>query len=190
MTLADNHDMARVMFEAEGDTARVKQVLTMLLTTRGTPQLLYGTELGMVGGASHVELRADMPGGFPGDTRNAFVEAGRTEGEQAMFSFVQELLRLRRQHPALRRGTLAHVPPTYNEDVYVYLRAHGEDRVVVALNGHDEPRPARVAELFADPAEARRVRLVDARTGEAVPVGADGRIEVPPHGALVLRVEG
>ena len=187
MTLADNHDMPRIMFEAEGDTARVKQALTILLTTRGIPQLLYGTELGMKGGASHIELRADMPGGFPGDERNAFTEAGRTKDEQELFAFTRDLLHLRDEHVALRRGTLTHVPPTYNSDVYVYMRTHGTNRVLVVVNGHEDARTADLSELFADPDAARSLRLVDARTAEPVPL-SNGTINVGAYGVRVLEV--
>ena len=43
MTLIDNHDMPRAAYLAEGNTDRLEQVLTMLLTLRGIPQILYGT---------------------------------------------------------------------------------------------------------------------------------------------------
>lgn len=49
LTFGDNHDMPRLMFLANGDAEKVKLALALLLTTRGIPQIYYGTEIGMVG---------------------------------------------------------------------------------------------------------------------------------------------
>ena len=186
MTLMDNHDMPRGIYVADGQTQRVKQVLKMLLTTRGIPQLLYGTELNMKGGASHVELREDMPGGFPGDTRSAFTETGRTAEENDMFDFVQTLLQLRQEHPALTRGTLTHYPPTYGNDVYRYKRQHAGETILVIVNGHDEQRAVDLAEVLDRPLGDRP--LVNLMTGEAVPVSAEEQVDIGRRGALVLRL--
>ncbi len=62
----DNHDISRALLHAKDDAVRVKLATTVLLLARGIPQILYGSEIGMLGGESHVELRADFPGGFPG----------------------------------------------------------------------------------------------------------------------------
>ena len=53
----DNHDISRAIFLAKDDIARVKLAMTVLLFARGIPQILYGSEIGMLGGESHVELR-------------------------------------------------------------------------------------------------------------------------------------
>jgi len=199
MTLVDNHDMPRVAYLAEGYTARVRQVLTMLFTLRGIPQMLYGTEIGMVGGASHVELRADYPGGFPGDTRDAFTRQGRTDAENARYDFVQSLLTLRAEHPALRRGQLVQYPPTYGEPVYTYRRVHGEEEFLIIINGSDTARDVGLEEELNH--HSVPIELIDARTGQrmnqASDADADGdgaspgqthTIRVDGYGALVLQV--
>lgn len=191
MTLFDNHDMARGIFVAGGDTRRVQQVLAMLLTTRGIPQLLYGTELAMMGGESHVELRADMPGGFPGDDRSAFVAEGRTAAEAAMHGYVRHLLHLRKRLPALTRGRLIHVPPSYFRDVYTYLRTTGGETILVAVNGHDEARPLELLELAAHlPANPRFIDLLatGASSGEPAPALMSDDLSIPARGVLMLQV--
>jgi glycosidase len=50
VTFADNHDVPRLMYKLHGNVNRFKLALANLLTTRGIPQLLYGTELGITGG--------------------------------------------------------------------------------------------------------------------------------------------
>ena len=59
-------------------------------------------------GGGDPDNRRDFPGGWRGDPRNAFTEAGRTREQQGMFAYVQKLLRLRREHPALTGGRLWH----------------------------------------------------------------------------------
>ena len=207
MTLADNHDMPRIAFLAENaadpDAARERmmQVLTMLFTSRGIPQILYGTEIGMVGGPSHVELREDVPGGFPGDERSAFTESGRTDAENEIFDHVQTLLRLRSEHPALTRGTLTHYPPTYGNEIYRYVRrydgeeggrgaervAREDDTVLVLVNGHDEPRRVDLKEVFG---AAPNLQLTDLMTGRKAEVLDGPSVRVEARSAAVLQVDG
>jgi glycosidase len=133
LTFVDNHDVPRISFMTREDPRRRTIALTILLTTRGIPELLYGTELGLVGGPDHATLRTDMPGGFPGDQRDAFSKEGRTESEREWFGVVRELLHLRQSCPALSSGALVHFPP--EEEVYVYFRiAKGSTFFVVANN--------------------------------------------------------
>ncbi len=76
----DNHDTSRFVKEGETDLRRYKQALGFLLTTRGIPQLYYGMEILMSGEKWEGDgsLRKDFPGGWPGDTVDAFTRAGRT----------------------------------------------------------------------------------------------------------------
>ena len=147
LTFIDNHDIPRGLFRADGDIDRLKVALTILLTTRGIPQLLYGTEVAMIGGESHVQLRADMPGGFPGDERSVFAASGRTDREEEVFRYVQSLLRIRQEHAALTRGELVHYPPQYSGDEYKYLRIHGDEQILVVVNGSREDRTVDLSEL-------------------------------------------
>ena len=101
----------------------------------------------MIGGESHVQLRADMPGGFPGDERSVFAASGRTDREEEVFRYVQSLLRIRQEHAALTRGELVHYPPQYAGDEYKYLRIHGDEQILVVVNGSREDRTVDLSEL-------------------------------------------
>lgn len=138
LTFLDNHDTPRAFYIANKRTERVKFCLAMLLTNRGIPQLLYGTEIGMFGGQSHPELRADFPGGFDGDKRNAFTRAGRTKKENEIFDYLRTLLHLRKQYPALSIGSMTHIVPT--DEVYMYLRTWNDDRILIVANGNRTKR--------------------------------------------------
>ena len=54
----------------------MKIVYTILLTTRGIPQIFYGSEICLVGGEGDGKLRVPFPGGFPNDKRDAFSSIG------------------------------------------------------------------------------------------------------------------
>src|SRR5207245_9086947 len=65
-TFLDNHDTPRFFHLAGGEKraeeamVRTRLALTFLLTTRGIPQLYYGSELAMEGGL-HPDNRRDLP---------------------------------------------------------------------------------------------------------------------------------
>jgi glycosidase len=132
VTFLDNHDVARIMYVCRDQVDRCTMALTLLLTMRGIPVLYYGTEIEMIGGTDHGEIRGDFPGGFPHPVRNAFTSAGRTSDENGIFDFLKNLLALRKKHPALAGGTFLHYPP--KDNVYAYLRASGGDSVLVVAN--------------------------------------------------------
>ncbi len=143
----DNHDISRAIFAAKDDAARVKLATTVLLFARGIPQILYGSEIGMLGGESHVELRADFPGGFPDQTQNAFTAEGRTERQADFYDYYQKLLQLRKSYPALSRGKMIHFAPTWSNDVYKLLKTHGDQKILIIANGTNDTKQPDLTEL-------------------------------------------
>lgn len=186
LTFIDNHDMTRAAYEAKGNTGRLKQALSILLTTRGIPQLLYGTEINMVGGESHVELRADYPGGFPGDERSAFTEAGRTDLENEVFSFLRQLLHLRQQHPALTEGKLVHYPMNWNNDVYKYLRLHEKGKILVLINGQNEAKEVDLSEL--EPILGSRIKVLNLLNSEELSLNLEEGIRMEKDGIFIFSI--
>lgn len=136
----DNHDTSR-FFQTEEQTNnfnRYKQALAFLLTTRGIPQIYYGTEILMAADKSEGDgyLRRDFPGGWPGDKQNAFTKTGRTDKQNQAFDYTQKLLKWRKGNEVLAKGALKHFAPQYG--VYIYQRELGDKSVVVVMNGTDE----------------------------------------------------
>jgi glycosidase len=138
LTFVDNHDMERLMYILNGDIARFKMIFTFLLTTRGIPQIYYGTEIGLKGGKGHGALREDFPGGFPGDDRNAFIRSGRTALENDLFDFFKKLLELRTKYQAISLGKLIHYPP--KDEVYFYFRIYKNQKILVVLNNNKKQK--------------------------------------------------
>ena len=139
LVFLDNHDTARFTTNDEKakNVSRYQQALTFMLTTRGIPQIYYGTEILMTGDKSEGDgmLRKDFPGGWAGDERNCFVASGRTAEEQAAFSFMQKLLQWRKVNDVIAKGSLKHF--SINNGVYVYERKYNGKSVVVIMNGND-----------------------------------------------------
>jgi glycosidase len=126
-----NHDTTRFSGVPEGTPARLKLAFGLIFTVRGIPQIYYGDELGMPGGGDP-DNRRDFPGGWTEDTQNAFQKQGRTASQEEIFEFVQSLLRVRAQHPALRRGKLWSLAS--DDTTYVFLRETEEERILVAFH--------------------------------------------------------
>lgn len=135
LTFLDNHDINRFMQPGDPDW-KFKQGLAFLLTTRGIPQIYYGTEIGMEG----PEMRGDFPGGWKEDTSNAFIKEGRTDRQEDFWNFTSKLLNWRKNSNAVKNGRLIHYTPDNISKSYVYARTDGNETVLVILNGSDTVR--------------------------------------------------
>lgn len=137
VTFLGLHDVDRFMGNPRATLDGLKLGYTFQLTTRGAPLIYYGDEVGMQGGGDP-HNRRDFPGGFPGDARNAFEETGRTPEQQALWSHVQRLLRIRAERPDLRSA------PTENLVVGTQLWVYRRGNTLVALNNDTAAVSARI----------------------------------------------
>lgn len=133
---AENHDWARIFEFLGKDLNKMKIAVTLVATLRGIPQFYYGSEILMTGNGwqSHAEIRKDFPGGWPGDTINAFTPEGRTAQQNEMVNYVSQLFQYRKTHPVLQFGKMIHFVPENN--TYVYFRIDDSSAVMVAINNH------------------------------------------------------
>ena len=142
LTFLDNHDTSRFAQtdEMAKNLKRYKQAMVFLLTTRGIPQIYYGTEILMIGdkGKGDGDLRKDFPGGWQGDTRNCFAKNGRTALENEAFEFTRQLLNWRKGNQVIGKGSLKHY--SIQNGVYVYRREFNGKSVVVILNGTEDSK--------------------------------------------------
>jgi neopullulanase len=130
-TFANNHDTMRFM-SLDGATLEGAMMhLAFTLSVRGIPQLYYGEEIAMEG-KDDPDNRRDFPGGFPGDTRDAFQANGRKRDEQRMWLWTREWIKLRHDHSALRDGQL--IDLYYDDEAYVFARQDKSETVIVAIN--------------------------------------------------------
>lgn len=139
LTFLDNHDTDRFLLEDPKDLGSWKQAIAFLLTTRGIPQIYYGTELLMTGSKEGSDgfVRKDIKGGFPGDTVNEFIPEGRTAMQNEAWDFIRKLNHWRKGNDVVAYGKLKHFMP--ENGLYVYERSLDGKRVVVMMNGNDHP---------------------------------------------------
>ena len=147
LTFLDNHDTSRFAQtdEMAKNLKRYKQAMVFLLTTRGIPQIYYGTEILMTGdkGKGDGDLRKDFPGGWQGDTRNCFAKNGRTALENEAFEFTRQLLNWRKGNQVIGKGNLKHY--SIQNGVYVYQREFNGKSVVIIMNGTDDSKELDLA---------------------------------------------
>jgi len=177
VTFFGNHDTTRFAGVdgpgAGGDTlAKLKLAFGLNLTLRGVPQLYYGDEIGMPGGGDP-DNRHDFPGGWREDPKNAFTQGGRTPEQQEIFSYVQNLLRVRREHPALSEGRQWNL--LSDDSALVFLRESDEEKVLIVFNRSKGPRELRVP-ISETPA---------AGAAGSEKLAGGGRLEVDGRGIVV-----
>ncbi|MFC2127972.1 glycoside hydrolase family 13 protein [Bacteroidota bacterium] len=132
----ENHDTPRFHHLYKNNAAAYKLATTLIATTRGIPQIYYGSEIGMAGD-KHVadgDIRRDFPGGWETDTRNAFEKTGRTIEEQDLFSFSSKIFNWRKNKKVIHSGKMKHYIP--KDNVYVYFRYDEKESVMVVINNN------------------------------------------------------
>jgi len=133
----DNHDMHRYYSVIKEDFEKYKSGIALLLTTRGIPQIYYGTEILMKNfSAPDGKVREDFKGGWEGDKENKFTAAGRTAKENEAFDFVKLLANYRKNNPVLQTGRLMQFTP--ENGIYVFFRYNDDKTVMVITNSNDK----------------------------------------------------
>src|SRR5215467_2879506 len=180
-----NHDVPRIVSEPGGSPEKLLSALALTLSLRGIPELYYGDEIGMSGGTDP-DNRRDFPGGWPGDAQNAFTQEGRSPEQQRIFAAAEKLLRLRREHPALRTGRLFHL---FSDDrSYVFLRQTDDERLVVVFNNDTAQRILAIPEASTPAGDVQRVHAL---YGEAFASssGNELRITAPAQSVSIFAVD-
>jgi cyclomaltodextrinase len=148
--IMDSHDQARMIALLEGDLTlaedavqrawqippirvddtlsydKARVVLTYLLTIPGVPIIYYGDEIGMTGA------------GDPDNRRMMRFEDSLTTQEQNHLDNVTQLIHLRRNHSALRRGD--YLTLLAEKDIYVYSRGDLFERLLIVLNKNNKTK--------------------------------------------------
>jgi neopullulanase len=119
LNLLGSHDLPRFLTLARGDCTALRLAMLFLMTHVGAPCIYYGDEIGMRGG--HDPLNR---GAFPWDKTATW--------DTALLHDFQRLIALRKERPALRRGSFDFV--LAHDDVIAYARRLEAEAVVVAIN--------------------------------------------------------
>ena len=137
LTFIENHDTQRFN-HLYPDFKKYQMAITLIATIRGIPQVYYGSEIGMAGNKDKgdADIRQDFPGGWIGDTNNAFTKAGRTIVQTQYFDFTSKLLNWRKNKAVIHSGKTTHYVPEKN--VYVYFRYNDTESVMVVINNSND----------------------------------------------------
>lgn len=170
-----SHDVPGALYQLGGDRELFRLVAVLQLTVSGIPTIFYGEEVGRLGG-EWPDNRSDMPWG-----ERAILPGAGLPRDEALRDLYRTLIRTRRDHPALWRGS--HRGLVMEGDTYVFERRDHGDVVIVAINRG--PAEAHV-ELARPPEWSGRV-VVDVLSGEQVePADTGLAIRLGPRQARVL----
>jgi glycosidase len=139
MLFGDNHDMDRLYTQLDHDDVLTKMAVAFVLVAPRIPQIYYGTEILMENSkkpGDHGLIRTDFPGGWPGDTINAFTGEGLDPKARKMQDFLKILLNFRKREAVLHEGATKHFAP--ENGVYVLVRYKGEKKVLLILNKNEQ----------------------------------------------------
>ncbi len=140
MIFPDNHDMSRIFTQLKENVENTKMALGYILVLPRIPQIYYGTEILMNDSANpgdHGLIRTDFPGGWEGDTVNAFTGEGLTDAQTDMQSFVRKVLNYRKSSKAIHDGKTIHFAPL--DGTYLLFRIIEGETVIVIINKNDNP---------------------------------------------------
>ncbi len=118
--LLGSHDVERLMTMLGNDLNKVKLAFLFQFAYPGAPAIYYGDEVGLEGGKDPDSRRA-----FPWDP---------AEWKGDLRIWVQSLIALRKGRASLRRGEYLRLRVDEADGLYVFMRALGEEKTLVALN--------------------------------------------------------
>ena len=184
LIFAENHDTQRYNYLLNGDLAKFKMGMSFLMTTRGIPQIYYGSEIGMTGNKDKGDgdVRRDFPGGWAGDSINAFKANDRTSVQNEYFNFLSKLLNWRKSKTVIHKGLLTHYVP--ENDVYVYFRYNDNEKIMVILNNNETEQLLKV-DRYAESLE-NKTTGTDVMTGKTFDLKSN--FSIPKQTALILEL--
>jgi len=185
LVFVENHDTGRFNEIYKNDFKKYQMAMTLIATIRGIPQLYYGSEIGMNGdkGKGDADIRRDFPGGWKGDSNNAFTKQGRTAEQQKFFDFSSKLFTWRKSKEVIHSGKTTHYIPENN--VYVYFRYNERETVMVVINNNSEKQILKTNRFkeniqnFKSGKEVLSGKIVDLNT----------EIEIEGKSALILELK-
>ena len=179
-TFADNHDVDRVASTLK-DAGHLYPLYVLLLTMPGVPSLYYGSECGIEGRKAAGTDAPLRPALDP-------VEIFRKGAHPDLHQVVKQLIALRHQYVALRRGDYAQLHVAHEQFGFLRRLASSPDEagsVVVVVNAANRGAEVALSLPF------NTGRLIDRLNRDEVFQVVNGRCVLPLHShwARVLIIE-
>jgi neopullulanase len=128
LNLLDSHDTPRFLSCAGGDKDALRLAWLFMFSYPGAPCLYYGDEIGLDG-----EHDPDCRKSFPWE---------ESRWDQDLLSYVKQVITLRKQNSALRRGDFKRLWSA--DGTYVFSRSLDSDTFVIALNTSESPQQVEI----------------------------------------------
>jgi len=164
--LLDSHDTARLITLCKDDKRKMKLAVLFLFTYTGTPCIYYGDEVGITG-AHDPDCRKCM-------------EWDPAKQDHDLFTFYQELIKLRLDHSALRTGTLTFLSSQSGSTTLAYSREDEKDKFIILMNNDSKQQPIE--------ASVTETEWIDVLTGKKLAtLKGSLNANLPAYGYTILR---
>jgi alpha-amylase len=181
----DNHDVGRFLFDAAGDTAALRNALTLLLTEDAIPCIYYGTEQEFSGGND--------------PANREILWTSKYDETNATFQHIALLNKIRKAYIALRRGDLnvvystQHTTTDTDAGIFAYERGGGDAAgayALVVLNTNaqksSQTGDTNAMQLTVAPGTVLVDVLDPTQTTHTVAADGTLRMDVPAQSASIL----
>ena len=146
-TLLSKHDRNRILTELDRDMNKAKIGAALMLTLPGNPFIYYGEEIGMLGEKPDEFIREpflwNIEGEDPGQTswEIPYASSSRTvkplifqrDDRASMFNFYKNMIEVRKDNPALSKGSLRPLE-TGNNSVVSFFRFSENQEALILIN--------------------------------------------------------
>ncbi|MFX3624921.1 MAG: alpha-glycosidase [Ectobacillus sp.] len=167
--LLGSHDTPRILTVCQENKEKVKQLFTFLLSSPGAPCIYYGDEIGMAG---------EMDPGC----RKCMIWAEEGQ-DRELFSFLQQLIRLRKDLPAFgNRGSIHFIAADNDTNCVMYTKTYKNETLLFAFNNSDE-------EIAVDvPFDLKGKKVTNLLTGtEFAQEAKKAKLTISPNGYVILQ---
>lgn len=165
--------------EENVNKAVFREAVTMQMTWIGAPTIYYGDEAGVCG-FTDPDNRRTYPWGHE---------------DKAMIAFHKDIIRIRRENPELRTGSLKYVESDYNYIAYARFNRKGQCIILINNNDHFITREITVWEVGI-PKKGKMVTLIQSNENGYMLDGASYdihvgkiKIELPKTSATILKFD-
>lgn len=175
LNLLGSHDTPRIMTMANYNPQRVMVAATFMFAYPGVPCIFYGDEIGLAGGC---DPYCRQPMCWDEDKWN-----------KELLAHYQALCRLRREHIALRRGSMQVLAVAENS--LAFLREYGQERIVVVVGRGAVPACGPVVAAGNSPGAQAPVQGKTTCAGsDATSLAEDSGARCDCRGGLNVRAAG
>ncbi|MBM7839597.1 cyclomaltodextrinase [Alkalihalobacillus xiaoxiensis] len=169
--LLGSHDTARVLTVCQDDKEKAKLLYFLLLSSKGTPCIYYGEEIGMSG--------ENDPG-----CRDCMI--WEEEKQDVDFkAFMKKMIHLRKTEAAFgSEASLEVVEATIESNHLIYAREHNNERIYFMVNPSKQP----ISVSFPVRADRKQVKDVWNKQKIAV-IDGNVKVDIPAVGFGVVKVD-